>query len=116
MDWTPGAVKRAGLGWATFGEVNHRFEEHAVSHDNDDLKTEEALEEAPRQMSGGSFAAGVALGALLGAAVALLFAPAPGHITRSRVRRHLEDAREYAEDEFEDLSKRARKEIKRRVG
>lgn len=87
-----------------------------MSEDNDEIKAEEAVEEAPRRMSGGSFAAGIALGVLLGAAVALLFAPAPGHLTRSRVRRHLEDAREYAEDEFEDLSKRARKELKRRVG
>jgi len=79
-------------------------------------REEDLMEEPRRQISGGSFAAGVALGALLGAAVALLFAPAPGHVTRGRVRRHLEDAREYAEEEFEDLSKRARKELRRRVG
>lgn len=88
-----------------------------MSADDDDRDGEEEVsEESPRRIAGGSFAAGVALGALLGAAVALLFAPAPGHITRSRVRRQLEDAREYAEDEFEDLSKRARKELRRRVG
>lgn len=81
-----------------------------------DLTTDGSLDESPRGMSGGSFAAGVALGALLGAAVALLFAPAPGDVTRGRVRRHLEDARDYAEEEFEDLSKRARKELRRRVG
>ena len=63
-----------------------------------------------------SFAAGIALGALLGAAVALLFAPERGRITRDKLRRRLEDAREYAEDEFDDLRKRARKEIRRRIG
>lgn len=87
-----------------------------MSADNEELNPDESIEDAPRGMSGGSFAAGVALGALLGAAVALLFAPVPGHVTRGRVRRHLEEARDYAEDEFEDLSKRARKELRRRVG
>jgi hypothetical protein len=96
--------------------MNHRFEEDAVSLDKDEMTTEESRGEAPRRMAGGSFAAGVALGALLGAAVALLFAPASGPVTRTRVRRQLEDAREYVGDEFEDLSKRARKELKRRVG
>jgi gas vesicle protein len=64
----------------------------------------------------GTFAAGIAMGVLLGAAVALLFAPAPGEVTRERLRRRLDDAREYAEDEFGELRKRARKELKRRMG
>ena len=76
---------------------------------------------------------GLALGALLGAAVALLMAPAPGHITRRRLRSRLDDAREFARDrlddarefardklddargEFEELSDRARKEIRKRT-
>ena len=64
----------------------------------------------------GGFAAGIAIGALLGAAVALLFAPAQGQVTREKLRRRLDDAREYAEEEFDDLRKRARKEIRRRIG
>ena len=64
----------------------------------------------------GSFAAGVAVGVLLGAAVALLFAPERGSLTREKLRRRLEDVREYAEDEFDDLRKRARKELRRRIG
>lgn len=87
-----------------------------MSSESKDPATDLDEETTGRGSSAGGFAAGVALGALLGAAVALLFAPAPGHITRSRLRRGLEDARDYAEEEFEDLSKRARKELRRRVG
>ena len=64
----------------------------------------------------GGFAAGIAIGALLGAAVALLFAPAQGQVTRDKLRRRLEDVREYAEDEFDDLKKKARKQLRRRMG
>ena len=64
----------------------------------------------------GGFAAGIALGVVVGAAVALLFAPAQGRVTREKLRRRLDDVREYAEDEFEDLRKKARKELRRRIG
>lgn len=64
----------------------------------------------------GGFAAGIALGVVVGAAVALLFAPAQGRVTRDKLRRRLDDVREYAEDEFEDLRKKARKELRRRIG
>lgn len=64
----------------------------------------------------GGFAAGIAIGVLVGAAVALLFAPAQGQVTRDTLRRRLGDAREYAEDEFDDLRKKARKEIRKRIG
>ena len=64
----------------------------------------------------GGFAAGIAIGLVIGAAVALLFAPDRGEITRGRLRRRLEDARDYAEEEFGDLKKRARKELRRRFG
>ena len=64
----------------------------------------------------GGFAAGIAIGVLVGAAVALLFAPAQGQVTREKLRRRLDDVREYAEDEFDDLRKRARKELRKRIG
>lgn len=64
----------------------------------------------------GGFAAGIAIGVLLGAAVALLFAPDRGEVTRGKLRRRLDDVREYAEDEFDDLRKKARKELRRRMG
>ena len=46
----------------------------------------------------------------------LAFAPAQGQVTRGKLRRQLEDVREYAEDEFDDLRKKARKELRRRIG
>ena len=55
------------------------------------------------------------LGGIIGAAAALLLAPASGHVTRRRLKRKLEHARELAGDKWEDLSKRAKREIKRRV-
>ena len=64
----------------------------------------------------GGFAAGIAFGVLLGAAVALLFAPAQGRVTRDKLRRRLDDVKEYAEDEFDDLRKKARKELRKRIG
>jgi gas vesicle protein len=84
------------------------------AEDEQDEETEEA--ETSGGMGAGGFAAGLAVGALLGAAVALMFAPASGQITRRRIRRKLEDAKEYAAGELEDLSERARKEIKKHAG
>jgi hypothetical protein len=101
---------------STFRATAYRSEEQAMSKGDAESLVGEGVEDGPQGIRPGSFAAGLAVGALLGAAVALLFAPAPGHVTRGRARRHLEDAREFAEDEFEDLSKRARRELRRRVG
>ncbi len=83
--------------------------------DEDEIQEESAEEPRPPRRSA-QFAAGLAVGALLGAAVALLFAPAAGHVTRSRLRRRLDQVRERAGEEWEDLSRRARREIRRRVG
>jgi hypothetical protein len=41
----------------------------------------------------GLFGAGIAVGAILGAAVALLFAPAPGDVTRGRIARRVRHPR-----------------------
>jgi gas vesicle protein len=87
-----------------------------MSRDDEDELEEETEEEAPSEMGAGGFAAGLAVGALLGAAVALMFAPASGQITRRRIRRKFEDAKAYASEELEDLSKRARKEIRKHTG
>jgi len=48
------------------------------------------------ETSGGSFIAGFAIGALLGAAVALLYAPGPGEDTRRRVTERAREAGERA--------------------
>jgi gas vesicle protein len=81
--------------------------------ESDDEDADEQEDEGGRRLGG--FAVGVALGALLGAAAALLFAPASGHVTRRRLKRKLEHVREIAGDEWESLSQRAKREIKRRV-
>jgi gas vesicle protein len=83
--------------------------------DDDELPDDEETDELPAGGGAGRFAAGLALGALVGAAVALLFAPAPGRVTRRRLRDRLDDARELAQDEFTELSERARKEIRKRT-
>lgn len=81
--------------------------------DGDDGDYEEDEEVSGRGLSSGSFATGLAIGALVGATVALLFAPAPGKVTRKKLKRRLEDARELAEDGIDELSRRAKKEIKK---
>ncbi|HEU5219690.1 MAG TPA: YtxH domain-containing protein [Gemmatimonadales bacterium] len=85
-------------------------------HDDDDDEDLEEDDAAPGGSGAGSFAAGLALGALLGASVALLFAPAPGKVTRKKLRRRLEDVKDVAEDHLDELSKKAKREIKKHVG
>jgi gas vesicle protein len=82
--------------------------------DEDEEFEDEAA--APRGLGAGSFAAGLAIGALVGATVALLLAPAPGRVTRKKLKRHLEDAKELAEDGIDELSRKAKREIKKHVG
>lgn len=55
---------------------------------------------------GGSFSAGLLAGALIGFAVALLLAPAPGEETRRRVRSRAEPLAGRARDTVTRLAKR----------
>jgi len=87
-----------------------------MSRDDEDESPEETADEAPATRGTAQFAAGLAVGALLGAAVALLFAPAAGQVTRGRLRRKLDQVRDRAGEEWEDLSRRAKREIRRHVG
>jgi gas vesicle protein len=48
------------------------------------------------ETSGGSFIAGFAIGAMMGAAVALLYAPGPGEETRRRLTETARETRERA--------------------
>jgi gas vesicle protein len=72
---------------------------------------------------GGSFAAGLLVGALVGAGLALLFAPEKGETMRRKLgkkaRRVSESAREVVEDaaeEVRDEVARRRREIARNLG
>ena len=89
------------------------LEDEELDSEDEETEEEEAdTEPGPRL---GGFAVGVAVGALLGAAAALLFAPASGHVTRRRLKRKLEHARELAGEGLDDLRRRAKREIRRRV-
>jgi hypothetical protein len=90
--------------------------------ENDDRDDDEELEddddEDDMSSDRGSFgiagfAVGLALGAMLGASVALLMAPAAGDVTRHRLRRRFRHARHIAEEKWDDLADRARKEVKK---
>jgi len=66
-----------------------------------------------RQAAGG-FAAGLAVGALLGAGIALLFAPDRGGRTRGTLRRGLHRLREEVADELERAGGHTRRNLRRR--
>lgn len=63
----------------------------------------------------GIFLTGLGIGALLGAAVALLYAPESGDITRRRLRRQFKTIQEDAADEWRDRTRHARRELRRRL-
>ena len=83
---------------------------------DDELEDEEegAVEVTSRSRMGG-FVAGVAVGALLGATLALLFAPDEGGATRRRIKRKIDKVRDVAGDELESLGRRAKREIRKRI-
>jgi gas vesicle protein len=62
----------------------------------------------------GGFAAGVVFGALLGAGMALMFAPERGDTTRRRLSRRLTRLREEAAEGLERAGARTRREVRRR--
>ncbi len=81
----------------------------------DEVEAQEDSPEAPGRSSAGTFAMGVAVGALLGAAIALLLAPASGQVTRKRLRHRLAEVRDKAQEEWSDLSRKASREIRKRM-
>jgi gas vesicle protein len=62
----------------------------------------------------GGFAAGVIFGAMLGAGIALMFAPERGDTTRRRLSRRLTRLREDTAEGLERASARTRREVLRR--
>ena len=60
-----------------------------------------------------TFLAGLGLGALLGAGLALLFAPERGSVTRRRLRRRLRDLGADTADRVGELRHRAERELRR---
>ena len=62
----------------------------------------------------GGFAAGLVVGVLLGAGIALLYAPDRGSRTRSALSRRLRRLREEAAEELERAGGRTRRDLRRR--
>ena len=75
------------------------------------MDTREQPEETRSPRAG--FGLGLLVGAVVGAAVALLFAPGPGRETRRQLRRRLAAASERVGEEFDELDGRVRREIRR---
>ena len=67
-----------------------------------------------KESSALNFVAGLAIGAILGASVALLTAPQSGKRTRRQIVRVVDDARRSAGDEIDAVSGRVRHVVKRR--
>lgn len=69
--------------------------------DEMDLEPEADEAEGAAESAGGAgrFVAGLIIGAVVGAGVALLLAPAPGRVTRNRLTRHARRLRRDAERE-----------------
>jgi gas vesicle protein len=84
--------------------------------EHDQEATDEQAQEAALENDGGAgaFAAGVVVGALLGAGLALLFAPESGVRTRRRLRRGAEALRERATEGLDEATRRTRKDLIRR--
>ena len=83
--------------------------------DEDDVE-DDGLEEVVvrRRAPGiGLFAAGIVLGALLGAGIAVLAAPARGEVTRRRVRRRFNNLQDDARDRFDELRDDAKRGLSR---
>lgn len=83
--------------------------------DEDELALEPESHNHTDEASGtGGFAAGLIVGALLGASIALMFAPDRGDRTRRALRRKLHELREEAAEGLEQAGKITRKDVLRR--
>jgi gas vesicle protein len=82
--------------------------------DEEELEDEEEfLEEEAQHWVGVGFAAGILLGAALGAGVAVLFAPDKGSRTRRRLGQRMRDLRENAEERIDDAREDAGRTLTR---
>src|SRR4051812_15917626 len=68
----------------------------------------------PAARSGAGFVLGMVFGVLLGAGLALVFAPERGEKTRARLRRRMRTLREDALESIDQAGTRTRKELQRR--
>ena len=102
------------------GKKTRDEEELLDELDDDDLLTEDddPVEEEEERVvhrgsSGLSFLSGILVGALIGAGVTLLTAPARGEVTRRRVTRRLRDIQDDTRDHVDDLRSAAQRRLLR---
>jgi hypothetical protein len=88
--------------------------EGTMADSEDGLETADSAASTGRRRATGGFAAGLLIGALLGASLALLYAPERGSRTRHELRRRLRQLREEAGAELERAGGGARRELRRR--
>jgi gas vesicle protein len=84
------------------------------------METEETLDESSREIETteysrhpGGVLTGLLVGLVLGAGLALLFAPEPGQKTRGRLRRSMRSLGEDAQEGIDKAGSRTRKELLR---
>lgn len=82
--------------------------------ETDEIVDEGAGLGGPARDGRSGFLAGVLLGAVVGAAVALLFAPEKGSRTRRRLGRRVRSLRRDAMEEMEEAGARTRRGLRRR--
>jgi gas vesicle protein len=81
---------------------------------DDETKVDEMSHHLNQTERIGGFAAGILFGAMLGAGIALLFAPERGDKTRRRLQQRLHQLREDAGEGLERAGTRTRKDLARR--
>jgi hypothetical protein len=109
--------EREPAGQAQAGRYDMADRDESLNGDEDDLEDGEEVGETTE--TGGrsgtlSFMAGMVLGALVGAGVALLMAPERGAITRRRLKKLMGRMRNDAKEKVEDWRDDVKAELKRR--
>lgn len=91
--------------------------QHDFDEDLDEIVAEELEDEdfdETRHFGGSEFAAGILLGALVGAAVAVLFAPQAGSRTRRELGSRIRQLRDDTEDRWDDAKRDLKRQVTRR--
>ena len=85
-----------------------------MAESDEELEAQDEGHRPDRAAPAGGFAAGLLIGALLGAGIALLYAPDRGSRTRQEIRRRLRRLQEEAGEGIDHARGQARRELRRR--